>query len=150
MQRLLFLLTFLLIFSCKGKEKVDLSITYEGKMTFITERISDLINSRDTLVIENYILVLDGGEFRRFASGNIGCKGDFTLTDKVFTAKAEGCACWCQCNPLLDCVGDFILGTFEVIEFSEDKLILESFFENDIGEEFGIYRVKKLIELEQQ
>lgn len=150
MQKLFFLLTSLLILSCNGNNKLDLSKTYEGKMTYITERISEHINRRDTTVFENFLLVLDEGEFRRYTSGNKGCKGDFTLTDKVFTAKTEGCACWCDCNPLVDCIGDFIIGTFEVIEFSEDKLILESFFENDIGGVFGTYSVQKLIVLEQQ
>jgi len=150
MQKLFLLLTSLLILSCNGKNKLDLSKTYEGKMTYITERIADHINRRDTTVFENFILVLDDGEFRRYTSGNEGCKGEFTLTDKVFTAETEDCACWCDCNPLVDCIGDFIIGTFEVIEFSEDKLILESFFKNDIGGVFGTYTIKKLIVLEQQ
>ncbi len=150
MQKLFFLFLSLFIFSCGGKNEVDLSETYEGKITYITERVSDLINSRDTFVVENYVLVLDDGEFRRHTSGNEGCKGDFTLKEKIFTAASEDCACWCDCNPLIDCSGDFILGTFQVIEFTEDKLILESFFENDIGGAFGVYTIEKIVELERR
>jgi len=88
MQKLFFLLTSLLILSCNGKNKLDLSNTYEGKITYITERISDHVNSRDTFIVENYVLVLDDGEFRRYTSGNEGCKGDFLLNDKVLIIQS--------------------------------------------------------------
>lgn len=150
MQRLIFLLTVLVIFSCKVRDKVDLSKTYEGKMTYITDRASDFVNRRDTTIFENLILVLEGGEYRRYTTGNTGCKGDFSLNDKTFIAQSEECACWCDCNPLVDCIGDVMIGTYEVIEFSEDKLILKSFFENNLGGVFGTYSIEKIVELDRQ
>lgn len=133
-----------------GKNRIDLSKTYEGKVTYITEVVSDWNNRRDTSIFENFLLVLEDGEFRRYAAGDTGCKGDFFFTDEIFTAETEECACMCDCNPLVDCVGDIILGVYDVIEFSEGKLILKSFFKNDLGGAFGTYTVEKLVELDRQ
>lgn len=151
MQKLFFLLLSLFLFSCGGKNKVDLSKTYEGELTYITERISDHINSRDTTVFENFVLVLEKGEFRRYISGEEGCKGEFAVLDQqVFFNYAGECACMCDCNPNIDCGGDLILGSFDIIEFTEAQLILTSFFRNDYGNGLGTYIAEKTIVLDRQ
>jgi len=150
MQKLFFLLTSLLIFSCNGKHKIDLSKTYEGKVTYINEHIADHINQRDTSIYEDFLLVLDGGEFRRYPASMEGCKGTYAIIDNTFYASTDECACWCNCDPEVDCGGDLVLGTFLVVEFTENKLVLKSFFEQDYGENVGTYSVEKLIELDRQ
>lgn len=150
MQKLFFLLTSLLMLSCNGNNKIDLSKTYEGKMTYITERTSELINRRDTTIFENFLVVLDDGVFRRYASRKEGCDGGYAIKDNIFTAKTEDCDCWCDCDPTVDCIGDLILGTFDVLEFTEKKLYLKYFFERDYGENIGTYSIEKFVELESQ
>ena len=147
MKYLFFLLISLFIFSCGGSDQLDLPVTYEGKMTYITEWGADHINRRDTTVFENFIVVLDDGVFRRYAAGNEGCDGAYTVKNNIFTAETEDCDCWCNCAPEIDCRGDLILGSFEIIDLTPDRFVLESYFENDFG---GRYIEERFVELERQ
>src|SRR5690606_16974486 len=40
------------------------------------------------------------------------CTGSVEIEEDKISFTSDGCPCFCQCNPLVDCGGDLILGQY--------------------------------------
>ena len=93
--------------------------------TVITESQSNFVNTppdRVNIDTSNFDIFMSKDEF---IAGN--CKGTLNKTTQKIEFSTTDCGCWCDCNPLVDCIGHIILGSYD-FQKSGDDLILT--FEN--------------------
>lgn len=110
---------------------------YEGQLITKSTRISsiDTVVNIDTFAI---LLEIESNEFKRFFNNNNGnCKGLLNVAQSTLKFSSDECSCFCNCDPNVDCAGDFIIGEFEN-EFDGETLSLKQSIEQetDLGTSF--------------
>lgn len=53
------------------------------------------------------------------------CKGEVAIQTDTISFESGTCACWCDCNPYVDCGGNILLGS-RFFSFDGDSLIMWS------------------------
>ena len=68
-------------------------------------------------------LKLEQLQFKK--SGALGgiCPGVVDLNEEQMQFTSGDCGCWCDCSPYVDCIGDFILDSYQY-QADQDSLLL--------------------------
>ena len=95
-------------------------------------------------------LELNNGIFRRklsqnskFGKSQEACSGTYIIINEQFKAWGDGCPCWCDCAPNIDCGGDLILRDYDILEMSDQQLLLSAINIRDYG--IGNQRYNEII-----
>ncbi|MFK7947261.1 MAG: hypothetical protein AB8G11_06720 [Saprospiraceae bacterium] len=124
MKYLTFLLAIILLFSCDNLEDKDFrkADTYTGYIQVTNKKNGVIV---DETKVDIRVKLGDNTFFKLDDNGKKSCFGDFDLSsDKVVFSSSE-CSCFCDCDPYFNCSGDFIIGEYDVVFQSDDKLELE-------------------------
>ena len=98
-----FALLFALVSACKKVVVPSTEDIYSGQMKY---NIGSRIDSFPVKLKFDF----SKGQFSYLPNG---CNGRFDINNNKITFTSQGCSCWCNCNPYVDCGGDFILDTFD-------------------------------------
>lgn len=138
-----FLFVFLMGFNSCSKEQNG--VTYEGTLTYVHKRtpLNDpSATAQSDSVIYDLRFELDNGILsqKSIANDSTTCFGEFTLTGSSFSFSSDECSCWCDCSPLVDCVGNILLGEYDAqTEGNELRIYSSNEYEstnNEILNEF--------------
>lgn len=120
MRNLVFILGLLLAISGCTSSEVYENVIFSGTYT----RYQHNSNSEqiDTFSIP-IRLKLNRGNFAILDEvGTEGCIGEYTRSNRNIEFESGDCACWCACDPRIDCAGHPILGNFQISYETNDEL----------------------------
>lgn len=133
----IFLAALLCIFySCGKKEIIDVKVDiYAGKI--IQKSVSYYVHvtgERDTFTrvdsLDVRVMMMQDSFCILGINDQKGCKGAIKKTTPSITFSSEDCSCWCDCNPLIDCGGNLLLGRYELLITNESQLDFEGTYSN--------------------
>jgi hypothetical protein len=90
-----------LISACKKATILQIEGTYSGKMTRTKFRGIDTVEVK---------IQFANNQFSYLPNG---CKGRFEIKNDKIIFSSQDCACWCDCSPIKDCIGDVILSEYD-------------------------------------
>ncbi|MFK7947260.1 MAG: hypothetical protein AB8G11_06715 [Saprospiraceae bacterium] len=144
MKYIIFLLAMTLLFSCDNLTDRDFrkSDTYVGYIQVISKKDGVIVD--ETKV--DIRVKLSNNTFSRLKdNGNKACFGDFDLSRNKAKFSSSECSCFCDCNPNIDCAGDFILGEYDIVFASDNKLELEVFSDFSNVESYFDESLKEIV-----
>ena len=145
MNKLLLLSAILAILSsCDG-------IDFENEQTF-SGTLQYVFHAPDTTAYNNtetydICFKMDANYFARILdNGRKGCFGNVAKSNNSITFTGDDCACWCDCSPLVDCMGEMMFGTFSIEEETSTSLRLR-YYEPISVSQAGTHYLEKIMEL---
>ena len=90
---------------------------YKGTLTIDRKNTINNMSIGWTDTVELQFLI----EFPAFKHGS--CIGNVTVQSDNISFDGNDCGCWCGCDPLVDCMGDRLLGTKQ-FSFDGDSLLM--------------------------
>ena len=94
---------------------------YSGTIQVLSKKDGTL---KDETTIDIRVKLDNNSFYRVDENGKRTCFGNLNHKNDTFEFSSDECACHCDCNPNIDCAGDLILGTYDVVFESDDRLEL--------------------------
>lgn len=100
--------------------------TYSGYIQVISKKDGVIIYETK---VDIRVKINENTFYRLDENGDKTCFGDFNLSNNKVEFSSTDCSCHCDCSPNIDCAGDFILGEYDIIFESNDRLEMEVYQE---------------------
>lgn len=126
------ILSVFILLSCNKSELItnsEFDGNYEGSVTILRQySFNGSLSSKMKDTFDLSVSIWNFKFERPFFGEGENCTGTVEIEEDKISLASEGCPCFCQCDPLVDCDGDLILGQYH-FELQENLLKMWNNFE---------------------